>query len=216
MIIDERTILSLTTKPRPSTLMNFFIIVTTVCIAVLYASIFEWILHRYVMHRKVKFLGWVFDYPYNAHHLVHHDSFSAGETYHLGDRPYKVAKTIRMALWNGPFLTVLASIPSIPFSLWLHTWSVTITCAITIFAYYCTYEYIHWCMHLPKARRIEKGRWFQKLNGHHLLHHRFKGSKNFNVVLPFADWLFGTLMLRAPKPFDQAKGPSVPDVQPRP
>lgn len=194
--------------------MNFFILLTTFIVVVIYTSIFEWILHRYVMHQKIHFLGFCFDYPYEAHHVTHHGLFKADESYHLGTRDYGVAKTIRMALWNGPVLTIIASLPSIPFSLWFNTWSITIVCAATIFAYYCTYEYIHWCMHLPKVRRVEKGTLFRRLNGHHLLHHQYKGAYNFNVVLPFADWLFGTLKIRAPAPFTQARGPSVPDVQP--
>ena len=46
-----------------------------------------------------------------------------------------------------------------------------------------------------------------------LLHHRYM-HKNFNVVLPLADFCLGTLMLRAKTRFLQATGPSVPDVQP--
>jgi hypothetical protein len=57
-------------------------------------------------------------------------------------------------------------------------------------------------------------RGFFRLNGHHLLRHRYMG-KNFNVVLPLADLLLGTLPLRSPIQFKQARGPSVPDVQPR-
>jgi hypothetical protein len=40
-------------------------------------------------------------------------------------------------------------------------------------------------------------------------------GKNFNVVLPLADLFLGTLLLRSPLHFKQARGPSVPDVQPR-
>ena len=39
--------------------------------------------------------------------------------------------------------------------------------------------------------------------------------QNFNVVLPLADLCLGTLLLRSKIRFDQAKGPSVPDVQPK-
>jgi len=51
------------------------------------------------------------------------------------------------------------------------------------------------------------------LNGHHLLHHRYM-HKNFNVVFPLADLILGTLMPRSKTKFAQARGPSVPDVQP--
>ena len=57
-------------------------------------------------------------------------------------------------------------------------------------------------------------RWlFRRLNGHHLLHHRYM-HKNFNVVFPLADFCLGTLMVRSKIQFPQATGPSVPNVQP--
>ena len=73
---------------------------------------------------------------------------------------------------------------------------------------------MHWCMHLPKKRQVERSGIFFRLNGHHLLHHRYM-RRNFNVVLPLADLSLGTLLLRAPVHFKQARGPAVPDVQPR-
>jgi hypothetical protein len=38
--------------------------------------------------------------------------------------------------------------------------------------------------------------------------------KNFNVVLPLADLILGTLMLRARTHFAQVTGPGVPNLQP--
>jgi sterol desaturase/sphingolipid hydroxylase (fatty acid hydroxylase superfamily) len=82
-------------------------------------------------------------------------------------------------------------------------------------AYFATYEYLHWCMHLPRRRKIERSGIFFRLNGHHLLHHRYM-HKNFNVVLPLADLCLGTLLLRSKVSFAQAQGYCVPNVQPRP
>ena len=62
--------------------------------------------------------------------------------------------------------------------------------------------------------RVERSGIFFRLNGHHLLHHRYL-HKNVNVVLPLADLCLGTLLLRSRVRFRQAQGPSVPDVQPR-
>jgi len=73
---------------------------------------------------------------------------------------------------------------------------------------------MHWCMHLPKRRHVERSGIFFRLNGHHLLHHRYM-HKNFNVVLPLADLCLGTLLLRSKIAFPQAQGPSVPNVQPK-
>jgi sterol desaturase/sphingolipid hydroxylase (fatty acid hydroxylase superfamily) len=69
-------------------------------------------------------------------------------------------------------------------------------------------------MHLPRKRRIERSGIFFRLNGHHLLHHRYM-HKNFNVVLPLADLCLGTLIVRSKVHFKQAEGASVPNVQPK-
>ena len=39
-------------------------------------------------------------------------------------------------------------------------------------------------------------------------------GKNFNVVMPLADAVLGTLILRSQVSFVQVTGPSVPNVQP--
>jgi hypothetical protein len=176
--------------------------------SVVYSSFFEWTLHRYVMHRPL----WKFRYPFEAHALVHHRVFKADDTYHL-IHP-KDAQTIPMAWWNGPVLVVLGVLPFIAAAAWLGHWWLLAGALLGSAAYYATYEYIHWCMHLPKKRNLERSGIFFRLNGHHLLHHRYMG-KNFNVVLPLADLFLGTLLLRSPLHFKQARGPSVPDVQPR-
>ena len=177
-------------------------------IAVAFASFFEWALHRYVMHRPVS----GFEYPFRAHALVHHRTFKADHTYHLIHDEDK--HTIPMAWWNGPAIIAVGSIPFIFASLLLHHWAILVGGVLAASLYYGAYEYMHWCMHLPKKRQIERSGIYFRLNGHHLLHHRYMG-RNFNVVLPLADLCLGTLLLRAPTHFKQAEGPSVPNVQPR-
>lgn len=176
-------------------------------IGTVFASFFEWVLHKYVMHRPVG----KFRYAFHAHAVVHHQIFKADQTYHLLNEKDK--ETIPMAWWNGAVLVAIGIIPFALISWATGQWAFALGGLVAFTAYYCFYEYIHWCMHLPKARRIEKPSWFRKLNGHHLLHHRYM-HKNFNVVLPLADYLLGTLLVRSKKNFMQAQGPAVPDVQP--
>jgi hypothetical protein len=177
-------------------------------IAVVYASLFEWALHRYIMHRP---LG-KFTYPFKSHALVHHRIFKSDHTYHLVHEPDKW--TIPMAWWNGPVLIAVGMTPFLAAALVSGKWGIFCGAVLACSAYYGAYEYMHWCMHLPRKRNIERSGIFFRLNGHHLLHHRYMG-KNFNVVLPLADLCFGTLLLRSKIHFKQAEGPSVPDVQPR-
>lgn len=190
--------------------MSLFIFWTAIGFATgtLFSSLFEWTLHRYIMHRPVG----KFRYPYEAHALVHHRIFKADHTYHLIHEHDK--KTIPMAWWNGPVLVAVGLLPFLGFAIWSEKWGALCGAAIASASYYAAYEYIHWCMHLPKQRHVERSGIFFRLNGHHLLHHRYM-SKNFNVVLPLADLILGTLLLRAHTHFKQAQGPSVPDVQPK-
>jgi hypothetical protein len=173
---------------------------------VVYASFFEWVLHKYVMHRP---LG-KFEYPFRAHALVHHHIFRADESYHLRNVADK--KTVPMAWWNGPLL-ILLHLPAMWAIGWLIGHPIVIGAASAMAVYYATYEYIHWCMHVPRTRNVERTGVFFRLNGHHLLHHRYM-HKNFNVVIPLADLCLGSLLRRAPLKFAQATGPSVPNVQP--
>ena len=178
-------------------------------IAIVYASAFEWLLHRFVMHKP--FIG--FSYPYKSHALVHHRIFKSDHTYHLVNEKDKW--TIPMAWWNGPALVLVASLPFLVASWLSGSWGILVGAALATSCYYGVYEYMHWCMHLPRKRHVERSGIFFRLNGHHLLHHRYM-NRNFNVVLPLADLCFGTLMLRSKVHFKQANGPSVPNVQPKP
>ncbi len=160
------------------------------------------------MHQHVR----IFSYPFSRHALVHHRVFRADHTYHLVNEEDK--QTIPMAWWNGPLLVALGQLPFVGLALWVGNWGVLCGSLAACGAYYGAYEYLHWCMHLPRRRHLERSGIFFRLNGHHLLHHRYM-NRNFNVVLPLADACFGTLLLRSKVKFAQATGPSVPNVQPR-
>ena len=177
---------------------------------VVFSSFFEWMLHRYVMHRSV--VAKVFRYPFERHTLVHHHIFKSDHTYHLVHEDDK--KTIPMAWWNGPALVGIVLLPFLVLAFTFEKWGLLCGAAVAGTLYFTAYEYMHWCMHLPGKRHVERSGIFFRLNGHHLLHHRYMHN-NFNVVLPLADLLLGTLMLRSRVAFAQAKGPSVPNVQPK-
>jgi sterol desaturase/sphingolipid hydroxylase (fatty acid hydroxylase superfamily) len=122
--------------------------------------------------------------------------------------------TIPMAWWNGPVLVMLGMLPFVAVAKLTGHWFLLAGAGSACAGYYAAYEYMHWCMHLPRRRYVERTGVFFRLNGHHLLHHRYM-KKNYNVVLPLADLLLGTLLLRSKLHFKQAEGPSVPNVQPK-
>ena len=62
---------------------------------------------------------------------------------------------------------------------------------VAVLMYQTAYEYLHYCMHVPQGRWVERRWLFRWINDHHVQHHR-KHFTNLNVVLPIADYLFGT------------------------
>ena len=186
----------------------FFWMLTGFAVTTFFASFFEWVLHRFLMHRPVG----KFTYPFERHTLIHHRIFRADPSYHLHREEDK--HTIPMAWWNGPVLIAVGVIPFGIASIYFGGWGFFSGSIISCCAYYGVYEYMHWCMHLPRKRYLERTGIFFRLNGHHLLHHRYM-NRNFNVVLPLADLCLGTLLLRSKVHFKQAEGPMVPNVQPR-
>lgn len=174
-----------------------------------YASIAELLVHRHLMHHPYWIFGFKFEYPFRGHTLVHHQIFKGDETYEIGSHPPHLqaehGKTIPMAWWNGPALVVTASLPFILWSLLQPSWRFVVMAAAVISLYYLTYEFIHYCMHDENKRHWFEPRWFYKLrkrfmtthfyrwvDARHFLHH-VDMRTNYNVVLPFADWFFGTL-----------------------
>ena len=174
--------------------------------AFFYASFFEWVLHKYVMHKPVPF----FSYPFRAHAITHHGTFKSDHTYHLQRKEDR--RTVPMAWWNAPVMWLLHVGPVLGMQFLIDR-PIAWGSLFALVCYYAAYEYMHWCMHVPRKRNIERSGVFFRLNGHHLLHHRYMG-KNLNVVLPLADLVFGTLVRRSPIKFAQPTGPSIPNVQP--
>ena len=84
---------------------------------------------------------------------------------------------------------------------------------VAITLYYAGYEALHYFMHVPRDRWIEKTRVFKFLNEHHRLHHK-DDTKNLNVLIPIADLTLGT-MWRPKKASKTATQPALPR-KPRP
>lgn len=173
----------------------------------LYASFFEWALHRFLMHQPI------WDYPFRSHALVHHGIFRTGPAYFLSQE--RDIQKVRFAWWNAPLIIGL----HIPPLLWVqHLFQMNIFFGgfAALGLYYFLYEYLHFCMHVPKDRWIEKTAWFIWLDSHHHMHHK-RHFNNLNVVLPLADLLFGSLIPaadRIPVPDRQVREPLLsPSIQ---
>ena len=141
---------------------------------------------------------------FTAHTLIHHQLCKHDDTFRVHDEEQEEALTFQW--WGGPLLIALNMLP------WLGAWwaltaagvpfpyaACVIAIAATIATYYAAYEGFHYLMHRPSIGWIERSRSFRFLERHHRLHHVHMG-KNFNVVLPLADFSLGTLILRDADP----------------
>ena len=177
---------------------------------VLQASLFEWIYHRYWLHRP-----WLPPQMFTAHTLIHHQLCKHADTFHVHDEEQEEALSFQW--WGGPVLVGINLLP------YLALWavfapmrggavygSIIATVGATIFVYYLAYEGFHYLMHKPSFPWIENAGFFKFIEHHHRLHHAHMGT-NYNVVLPLADLLLGTLILKNPTP-GQVTGPGARQV----
>ena len=177
---------------------NLLVVIPIAVVAgILQSTLFEWIYHRYWLHRP-----WLPPQMFTAHTLVHHQLCKHEDTFHITEPEQEEAMTFQW--WAG---FVLVSINMIPWALaalllgriGYPGWTVMATIGATIYVYYLCYEGFHYLMHNPRWPWVENAGWFKFIKKHHQLHHIYMG-KNFNVVLPFADLLLGTLVLNDPQP----------------
>ncbi|NOT34916.1 MAG: hypothetical protein HOP12_12200 [Candidatus Eisenbacteria bacterium] len=165
----------------------------------LQATFFEWIYHRNWLHRP-----WLPPQMFTAHTLVHHQLCKHEDTFHVHEEEQEEALSFQW--WGGFALVGLNMVPWVGLGLGLTALGVNlpwvafaIAVASTIFVYYLAYEGFHYLMHKPSIPWIESRGFFKFITQHHKLHHIHMG-KNFNVVLPLADVLLGTLILTDPLP----------------
>jgi len=176
-------------------------ILATILIAIVatavQGSLFEWALHRYWLHRPKR--------PYaffHYHTLVHHQLCKNEDTFHVTEPKQKEALTFEW--WACPALMAINTLPWVGlsfglgmFGLALPRAALLISVASTLLAYYILYEGMHVLMHVEGLGWAERFLPFKFLKRHHFIHHLHM-SRNFNVVVPLADLLFGTLETRVP------------------
>ena len=150
---------------------------------IIYASFAEWVIHRWLMHRPL----YRFDHFFIGHAKVHHGRYRADSTYIVGDRP---RNDLTFAWWAMPFPVLVHAPFLIAIALWVSV-PAAVGLLVAFSLYQASYEYLHYCMHVPSNRWFERASAFKWINAHHLQHHR-KHNTNLNIVLPIADFLLGT------------------------
>ena len=161
---------------------EFVVIPVAFCLS----NVFEWWLHKYVMHRPVKGLMGI----YNRHTLAHHQFFTDAEPTFDNARDFRIvffppyALVAFMAMSLPPaFLLGLAGLPNAGWLL-----------LITNVALYLNYELFHFCCHVKDDRIVRMIPLVNSIRRHHIAHHdqSIMMERNFNLTYPVADWFFKT------------------------
>ena len=160
----------------------------TVPAVLLLSNLFEWWIHRHVMHRPQRQRG--ARAIYTRHMLMHHQFFTDSEMRFAGQLDWRVT-------FFPPYALIVFILMSTPVALlagWLVTPNVgwlVITATTTI---YLLYEFMHFCCHVDENAFVRYCPFVNTIRRHHRAHHNqsIMMERNMNLTFPFADWLFGT------------------------
>lgn len=155
-------------------------------------SFVEWWIHRALMHRR-SLPVWLyralpyFDATHRNHAVLHHQVYYKRYDHEPDDHGrelnlrFRVSDNLAANLFLAPVHAIYLSTNALG----------SIVLALMITGYMFTWNALHTEMHIPSNRWYFRHRVFRFLNRHHYLHHAHPG-RNFNVVLPLADYVMGT------------------------
>ena len=183
----------------------FASLVAGVAATLLAASIIEWVVHRWIMHRpsRLPLLRLAYEHHHRAHHWI---NFPPDQYIQAGPVQYVPLWTGRLdrvatnrLAWAATVAAHLAfyavfavALVVLPAWLWsgntAFAGSVTATSVVVLFLFI----HAHDAMHYPGLSPIERLGFFKWLDHHHYIHHVDTGA-NTNFLLPLGDLLLGTL-----------------------
>ena len=160
----------------------------TIPIVFLIANIFEWWIHRHVMHRPVNNKGG--RAIYKRHTLMHHQFFTDTEIRFAGPGDWRVtvfppyALIVFILMSTGPALLLG----------WLIAPNVGWLVMCTTTSIYLLYEFMHFCCHVDENWFVRNCPFVNTIRRHHRAHHAqsVMMETNMNLTFPIADWMFGT------------------------
>ena len=159
-------------------------------LAFTFSNVFEWWIHKYVMHRPIRGLMGI----YKRHTLAHHQFFTEHDYTVDNSRDFRIVFFPPYALIT---FMAMSAVPAfllnrlgLPDAGWL--------LLITNTALYLNYELFHYCCHVKDDRLVRHIPLVSSIRRHHAAHHNtaIMMERNFNLTYPIADWFFGTSDLK--------------------
>jgi hypothetical protein len=155
-------------------------------LAFVISNVFEWWLHKYVMHRPVKGLMGI----YKRHTLAHHEFFTDAEPSFDNSRDFRIVFFPPYALVTFMALSLAPALILNRLGFANAGWLLLITNV----ALYLNYELFHYCCHVRDDSIVRRIPLVNSIRRHHIAHHDRDQmmARNFNLTYPVADWFFGT------------------------
>jgi hypothetical protein len=159
----------------------------TVPVVFLLVNLNEWHIHRNVLHRR----SWPLEPLFWRHTPEHHVIFTRD------DMAMRSTAEFRLVLIPSyGIVAIFVSTLPITWGLWRFlSPNVAALWVATSMGYVVAYEWLHLSYHLPADHPIAQSRLIQRLRRCHATHHtpELMQRWNFNVTVPIADWLLGTI-----------------------
>lgn len=167
-------------------------------------SLVEHAIHRYFLHgtpeifKRVAYVKSM----WRGHALAHHGRYAPnGRCGHYAQDETNRDAVLAFSWWEGPLLIMLCAIGSFGIAagarsllgLEFRPFMPEAIGAVAAFViYYAAYEGLHAIMHVPRRwPRLRSARIVTWLNRRHYQHH-INPRTNLNVLIPIADYIWGT------------------------
>jgi hypothetical protein len=159
----------------------------TVPLTLLFFNFGVYLVHRHLGHHKKSFARMFY-----ARHAGDHHSFFAP-----GHMTYDTARDWRVILFPAWLIVIHTVVFTLP-AWWLFKQVNANVAGLfggCLVLGYLMYEVFHACEHLPPDNPVTRLPWIRQMRRLHELHHRreLMQERNFNIVFPLMDYLFGTL-----------------------
>lgn len=156
-------------------------------ITALLGNYFEYRVHKKALHRR----RWPLQMFYDRHTPEHHVVFMESDMAIRSTREFRLVLipafgVLAIVLVTAPFAFAAGS-----FFGGNVGWLFLVTAAFTM----VSYEVLHLTYHLSPDSLVGRSWLIRTLRRHHARHHdpRLMQRWNFNVTVPFFDWVFGTI-----------------------
>ena len=156
------------------------------------SNLFEWWIHKYVMHRLVDV--WALRAIYDRHTRQHHVYFTDGHMTVDTTREFRII----FFPWRALFTFIGMGIPAALALALLVNANAGYILLVTMVGQYLIYETFHYFCHSHENWFVRNMPLVNTIRRHHTAHHNqgLMMGINMNLTFPIADWVMGTSDLR--------------------